>query len=188
MCGVAHLGCGIYGEKGPLMHKSSFQIQSSRIAITDLFCYKFFFPLNWSKENFLDCPLPVAPYKIDSLGSIWMSLRCSYVLYSLFNRYISSHTLSIFLYFLSYISSEGGRSVCSLQRISIHDANLTSQTRVQAFLEQRQTQSGCFHASTHEETFIFVALRFTFTVGVKKRRGGTLIRAWESGSETGLWK
>ena len=28
----------------------------------------------------------------------------------------------------------------------IHDANLTSQTRVQAFLEQRQTQSGCFHA------------------------------------------
>ena len=28
----------------------------------------------------------------------------------------------------------------------IHDVSLTSQTRVQAFLEQRQTQSGCFHA------------------------------------------
>ena len=41
----------------------------------------------------------------------------------------------------------------------IHDANLTSQTRVQSFLKQQQTQSDCFHASTHEETFIFVALR-----------------------------
>ena len=36
-----------------------------------------------------------------------------------------------------------------------------SQTRIQAFLQQQQTQSGCFcklHASTHEEIFIFVAL------------------------------
>ena len=35
-----------------------------------------------------------------------------------------------------------------------------SQTRIQAFLQQQQTQSGCFcklHASTHDETFIFVA-------------------------------